>query len=183
MIFRARGEGKGREMAAISWARALTRYRNIIGEWSKGSRGKEKWNVEKEASEWKKENTEVPGVARGKEKGRGGVAVKGGNRIRSEERKPLANPLNAVCSTLIFRNPTRDLLRDGEGATDFQKSSLPLLDRVNIAKFSFQRFCSSPQSCYPAKLCKIILLEIFSHKILVRKYIPKGILGINKKKE
>lgn len=122
-------------MAAISWARALTRYRNIIGEWSKGSRGKEKWNVEKEASEWKKENTEVPGVARGKEKGRGGVAVKGGNRIRSEERKPLANPLNAVCSTLIFRNPTRDLLRDGEGATDFQKSSLPLLDRVNIAKF------------------------------------------------
>lgn len=29
------------------------------------------------------------------EKGRGGVAVKGGNRIRSEERKPLANPLNS----------------------------------------------------------------------------------------
>lgn len=74
------------------------------------------------------------------EKGRGGVAVKGGNRIRSEERKPLANPLNSgLLDTLIFRNPTRDLLRDGEGATDFQSSLLPLLDRVNIAKFSFQK--------------------------------------------
>lgn len=123
-----------------------------------------KREVEKEASEWKKENAEVPGVVRGKGKGRGGVAVKGGNRIRSEERKPLANPLNAVYSTLIFRNPTRDLLRDGEGATDFL---LPLLDRVNIAKFSFQRFCSSSQSCYPAKLCKIIFLQILSYKILV----------------
>lgn len=56
-----------------------------------------KREVEKVASEWKKENTEVPWVVRGKEKGeggggKGGVAVKGGNRIRSEERKPLPIP-------------------------------------------------------------------------------------------
>lgn len=107
------------------------------------------------------------------EKGRGGVAVKGGNRIRSEERKPLANPLNSgLLDTLIFRNPTRDLLRDGEGATDFHQSSLlPLLDRVNIAKFSFQEnfkdFAPLPNPVTLPSFVKLFLSKSSLTNILV----------------
>lgn len=54
-------------MAAIS--RALTRYRNIIGEWSKGSRGKERWNVEEKGAR---------GMGKGKYRGPGGGSKKRG---------------------------------------------------------------------------------------------------------
>lgn len=61
-------------MAAIS--RALTRYRNIIGEWSKGSRGKEKWNVEEKGARGMEKGAR--GMGKGKYRGPGGGSKKRG---------------------------------------------------------------------------------------------------------
>lgn len=103
------------------------------------------------------------------EKGRGGVAVKGGNRIRSEERKPLANPLNSGLLDTDFPKSHTWFVAWWRGRHRFPPILPPSSTRsCKYCKIffprKFQRFCPSSQSCYPAKLCKIISLEIFPYQ-------------------